>query len=180
MNRALRGPIYRDGLLYLMIRPRRNVVINCDDCMKDIGSKEEPIFVAPGEQIVCRACYTDLAGRPPDENDAEYDPEDVKDPLEPLDMGFDADVEAAVEDGLRDMGAAMSRAHLKLQTISKETWEELHKGPIGDLVNAVIGVASIPTECFNANLVGAMCLFVEAGMKEIEEQVTFPKEGTNG
>ena len=52
-------------------------MVNCDDCMKDIGSIEEPIFVDSSENVVCRACYMKVEGHPPNEDEAEYDGDDA-------------------------------------------------------------------------------------------------------
>ena len=52
-------------------------MLNCDDCMADIGTKAEPIFIDSNDSLVCRRCYTEFEGHPPDELYAEYDPDEV-------------------------------------------------------------------------------------------------------
>jgi ribosome-binding protein aMBF1 (putative translation factor) len=52
-------------------------MIDCDVCSNQIGSIEEPIFLMPGEMLVCRRCYREETGNDPREEDAEYDGEDV-------------------------------------------------------------------------------------------------------
>jgi ribosome-binding protein aMBF1 (putative translation factor) len=52
-------------------------MIDCDLCGKGIGSKAEPIFVNKEGSTVCRACCTESDGVAPNDEDAQFDPEDV-------------------------------------------------------------------------------------------------------
>lgn len=52
-------------------------MIDCDLCFNLIGSKEEPIFVAVDDSVVCRECCMMIEGYYPDNSRAKFDKEDT-------------------------------------------------------------------------------------------------------
>lgn len=57
---------------------KKGQTINCDDCGRDIGTKDELIFVDSGDGTVCRSCFAENEGRLPNEGEGSVCEEEEK------------------------------------------------------------------------------------------------------